>query len=172
MAKRHGEIATTVANQQSTLKLPSAWLRNIVHQVLSGEKVTSAKISIALVSDSDIQRIHRQFLQHDVPTDVITFPYSARGASCLTGEIVISTDTAQAVATEFAHPAENEVALYLIHGLLHLCGYDDHDPHDREAMRKRESHYLELLSIKLKDYPSVRKQNPAAHSRAKKKRRS
>src|SRR5580765_7677748 len=79
------------------------------------------EIEVSLVSDEEISRIHREFLDDPSPTDVITFPH---------GEIFISLDTAERQAKENDQPYEREVALYLIHALLHLAGWDDQDEAD------------------------------------------
>ena len=133
--------------------MPPAWLREIVRAVLEGEGVAKAKIGIVLMTDADIHDVNRRFLQHDEPTDVITFPMSNPGAKTLEAEILISTDTAIAVAEEKKHSPQSEVALYLIHGLLHLCGFDDHEEAERAAMRRQEGVYLAKLGIRLSDYP-------------------
>jgi probable rRNA maturation factor len=154
--KNEGQaIKVSVANRQERLELPPAWLRDITRTVLEGEGVSRAKIGVALMTDDAIHEVNRRFLRHDEPTDVITFPMSNPGAKTLEAEILISTDTAAAVAAEKRHSAQDEVALYLIHGLLHLCGFDDHEDSDRLAMRGLEAKYLSKLGIKLSDYPSA-----------------
>ncbi len=171
MAETRSRISLAIANQQELLNLALTGLRKVGRTVLEGEGVKEARISLALVNDATIHRINRQFLQHDEPTDVISFPLSRPGARPLEGEIVISTETALAAAQELGHAAEHEVALYLIHGLLHLCGYDDHDQAERAKMRGLEAHYLHQLGIQLKDYPAPRKENPAPNRRVKRKRK-
>lgn len=146
-------IKVSVANQQERLELPPAWLREIVRSVLEGEQVRQAKIVVALLTDAAIHEVNRRFLNHDEPTDVITFPMSNPGAKTLEAEILISTDTAAEVAAEKGHPPQHEAALYLVHGLLHLCGFDDHDDADLSAMRKQEARCLARLGIRLSDYP-------------------
>jgi probable rRNA maturation factor len=121
-----------------------------VRQVLEGEGVGEAKISLAFVDDATIHRLNNQFLQHDEPTDVITFPMSGPGAKKLEGELVISAETARRVAEQLGHPPEDEAALYVVHGLLHLCGYDDLDAKSRPKMRARERHHLQALGIQLR----------------------
>lgn len=139
-----------VIDQQQALKVDYAWLRKLAQTVLHAEKVPQARISVVLVTDEAIHQLNRRFLQHDEPTDVLTFPLSAPGAKRLEAEIVISTDTAcRAAAEQGGHPPVHEVALYLVHGLLHLCGYDDHAPSARAAMRQREAQLLATAGVHL-----------------------
>jgi probable rRNA maturation factor len=143
-------IRTAVADNQRVVELDPRTLRRIVRTVLAGEGVADAEVSLAFVEDKTIHRLNKRFLNHDEPTDVITFPLSAPGDDTLSGEVVISTETADRVARALGHPVHAEVALYLIHGLLHLCGYDDLNAADRQRMRRREGHYLKRLGISLR----------------------
>lgn len=83
------------------------------------------EVVVTLVSDRRIDAMHRQFMNIDGATDVITFEH---------GEIVISMETAARCALEFGHSPMEEAALYLTHGLLHLNGFLDADPVDRTRM--------------------------------------
>lgn len=134
-------IRIAIANQQRLLRLNRRRIRTTVRRVLQGEGVSNAEISVACVEDACIQRLNEQFLNHQGPTDVITFPLSEAGAH-LVGEIVLSVETAKRVAVELGHAVEREVLLYVIHGLLHLCGYDDHTPAERRRMRAKENSYV------------------------------
>ncbi len=140
-------IRTSIASPQEIIELPYAQLREVSRIVLEGEAVKEAKISLAFVDNTTIHRINKQFLDHDEPTDVITFPSGSSNARVLEGELVIGVEVAIAQAAERGHPVETELYLYVIHGLLHLCGYDDVKPKDRAEMRIRERHYLKLLSL-------------------------
>jgi probable rRNA maturation factor len=84
-------------------------------------------VEVAVVSDTVIARVHRQFMNMPGATDVITFDH---------GEIVVSADTAKRCAAEHGHGMIEELALYIIHGLLHLNGYDDIEPRDRVKMHR------------------------------------
>jgi len=120
-------------------------LKETAKAVLQGEKIAVAALTLAFVTDEHIHRLNRQFLQHDEPTDVLTFPYSSPSASRLEGEVVISYETAQREAQERGHSVDAELALYVIHGCLHLCGFDDTTTSAAATMRDRERHYLLLL---------------------------
>lgn len=132
---------------QKLVAIDRAQIRAAAQAVLRGEGVPTADISLAFVDNRTIHRINRQFLNHDEPTDVISFPL---GENPLSGELVIGVEVALAEASARGHDVRAELALYVIHGLLHLCGYDDHAAADRNKMRRRERHYLGLLGLRLK----------------------
>ena len=94
------------------------------------------EIEISFVSDEDIGRVHGEFLDDPTPTDIITFPH---------GEILISLDTAATQAADHGETFERETALYLIHGLLHLAGWDDHEPTERDEMHRLQAKILEQV---------------------------
>jgi probable rRNA maturation factor len=98
-----------------------------------------------VVDDPKIHELNREFLEHDWPTDVLSFALDDRDDH-LDGEIVLSADTAAVAAQEHGTTAADEQLLYVIHGMLHLIGYDDLSPADAERMRSAEQHYL--LAIK------------------------
>ncbi len=110
------------------------------------EGITRAEISVAAVGDAEMHRLNRQFLQHDYPTDVLSFVWESN-ENFRSGEIIVSSETAIRRAPEFGWLPTQEMALYLIHGALHLVGYDDKSPMDQAEMRDRESHFLRLLGI-------------------------
>ena len=85
-------------------------------------------VEVSLIGDEEISRVHAQFMDNPHPTDVITFPYGQEG------EILISVETAQRQAEEFDSPLEREITLYLVHGLLHLAGYEDGTKSSRDEM--------------------------------------
>jgi probable rRNA maturation factor len=139
-------LSVSVANQQEVLELDYARIKEVGKAVLAGEGISKGKITCAIMADTAIHKLNKQFLQHDEPTDVITFPYSD---SPLHGDLAISAETAMAVAAERGHAAHDELLYYVIHGILHLCGYDDTSDKKRKEMREREKHYLTQLGLKL-----------------------
>lgn len=143
-------IRVEIADRQRCLKLSRQRLRAVTEAVLHAEGVEDAEISVALVTDDGIAEINEKYLRHQGPTDVISFPYTEPAERPLSGEIILSTETAVREAERRRHGAEEEATLYLIHGLLHLCGHDDHEPADRRKMRRREKVYLNKLGIQLK----------------------
>jgi len=142
-------IRISIASPQEIVPLDEARarFREIGRIVLEGEGVKAAKVSLAFVDNPTIHEINNRFLKHDEPTDVITFPLSGRGAKTLEGELVIGVEVAIEQAKQRGHDVLVELSLYLIHGLLHLCDYDDLDDRSVKAMRVRERHYLKLLDL-------------------------
>jgi probable rRNA maturation factor len=110
-----------------------------IRLVLRGEGIHNAVISCAIVGDAEIHSLNRRFLQHDYPTDIITFPLED---SPLEAELVISADTARRQAREYRVTMREECARLAIHGVLHLCGFDDVSENDRQVMKTREEFYL------------------------------
>ncbi len=140
-------ISISVANPYEILEPDYARLKLSARTVLEGEGVKEAKISLALVTDDKIAEINKRFLDHDGPTDVITFPLSNPKAKKLEGELVLGANVAQREAADRGHDVHTELCLYVIHGVLHLCGYDDRNPKDKAAMRKKEREYLKKLEL-------------------------
>ena len=122
-------------------------MREIARAVLDGENVKDYEISLVFVDNPTIHRLNKRYLNHDEPTDVLSFPYSAANARKLEGELIVGVEIAKEQADERGHDVQAELALYVIHGLLHLCGYDDKSADDENAMRTRERHYLEQLGL-------------------------
>ncbi len=110
---------------------------------LSHYKFPSGELSIAFMDDRTIGQIHNDFMNDPSATDVITFPGDA--AHDFSGEICVSVDHALTVAKEMNLKFEEELTLYLIHGWLHLAGYDDLDDTKRAQMREAEKNVMDLL---------------------------
>jgi probable rRNA maturation factor len=144
-------------DQQQLVSLDRDRLLAAARDLLRAEQVASAAIGLVFVDDAAIQRLNREHLQHDYPTDVISFlleerrlsqtapsPSGApRGAGKhLEGEVIVSTQTALAAAKKYGWRTDEEILLYVVHGMLHLAGYDDLAPGERRLMRQRESEIL------------------------------
>jgi len=95
------------------------------------------QIGVRVTDDNTIHEINQRFLQHDYPTDVISFPYDLNPPT-VEGEIVVSIDTAANEANAAGWSVGQELLLYIIHGTLHLVGYDDKQDTDRLRMRDAE----------------------------------
>ncbi|MSQ96212.1 MAG: rRNA maturation RNase YbeY [Gemmataceae bacterium] len=132
---------------QDLVEVDRTRMRDIARAVLEGEAVADYEISLAFVDNPTIHRLNKQYLDHDEPTDVITFPYSNAGAKKLEGELILGVEIAKEQAAERGHDVQIELALYLIHGLLHLCGFDDKSAKDEAEMRARERFYLQKLGF-------------------------
>lgn len=130
-----------IADRQKRLTVDSDWLIHGIEQVLVAEGISAANISVALVDDPTIWQLNRQHLAHDYPTDVLSFLLDQE-SDWLEGEIIASTDTAVREAAAFGWAPEHELLLYLVHGTLHLIGYDDCEPDQLAIMRQREQTYM------------------------------
>ena len=139
-------IRVSVANPYE-IELDFQGLKSAARAVLEGEGVRAAKVTLAFVDDAHIHRLNKQFLNHDEPTDVLTFPYTDPGAKTLEGEVVIGYEVARANAADRGHAADLELKLYVIHGCLHLCGYDDTTDAVAQEMRAKERQYLTALGL-------------------------
>lgn len=151
-----------IDNRQHALAIDEPRLQKAILVTLHQELVESAVLSISLVDDPTIHQLNRKHLQHDYPTDVISFQLEhlvvseqpngtdqgKPSAGChIEGEIVVSADTAIRMAAEAGWSANDEVMLYVVHGLLHLCGYDDLEPDLKITMRERERSVLAELQL-------------------------
>lgn len=139
-----------IADEQS-LDAPLDLITQVASAVLDDFGFSHAELSIALVDDPTIRTLNRQYLEHDWETDVISFVLdlkeSESGGKTLCGQLIVSTETAARVATELGHSMEMELVLYVIHGTLHLCGLDDHQPEDIAEMQRQEKKYLEQFGF-------------------------
>ena len=111
----------------------------------------SAEISVVLTDDEHVQELNREYRGSDRPTDVLAFSQiegeqaKAQAERVALGDVVISVDTAERQAAEQGHALENELDLLIIHGVLHLLGYDDETEADAAEMRRHENRVLDEL---------------------------
>ena len=118
------------------------WLR----LVAESEIRRIGDINIIFCSDHYLLDVNRRFLGHDYFTDIITFDYCE--GEKLSGDLFISVDTVKDNALEYgAESFEQELARVMVHGLLHLIGYDDHTPEEQRTMRAKENYYLSLREL-------------------------
>ena len=120
---------------------------DVSRMILDDYSFDQSEISIAFVDDPAIRDLNKQYLNHDYETDVISFVLDESETS-LTGQLLVSTDTAIKMGEQLGVPMEHEVLLYVIHGMLHLVGFDDTDPESAEKMRSAEADYLGRFGIK------------------------
>ncbi len=129
-----------LTNNQSALPIDEARLLSEIESLALGAGY-SGELSVALVTDASIHELNREFLNHDTVTDVLAFPLGdADGPD--EGEVVISAERAIAQAKERGVTPVAELLFYIAHGILHLCGHDDHDPY---AARRMHAVALKLL---------------------------
>jgi probable rRNA maturation factor len=129
-------IEISIANEQEVLALDADRFEADVTALAVGAGY-EGELSVAVVDDAAIHEMNRRFLDHDWPTDVIAFPLSEGE-----GEVVVSAERALLEAREREVEPVAELLLYVVHGILHLTGHDDHEPDDAARMHGRS---LELL---------------------------
>lgn len=134
-----------IADQQ-LLAVETGRLVEIASAILTDHGISLGELSIALVDDPTIREFNKKYLDHDWETDVISFVLEENEDS-LSGQLIVSTDTATRVAAEIGSTMDNEMALYVAHGTLHLVGFDDRDEASASEMRAAEKEYLERFSI-------------------------
>ena len=144
------EPGVTLHHQELIPDLPSVdklaiWLSQIVTQ----ESREMGPVSIVFMHDDDLLEINRKYLDHDTYTDIITFPFKEDPVET---EIYISTDRIKANAVEFGVPVMEEALRVIAHGVLHVCGWEDHPESAGKLMRKREDACLHLYGIIPPDY--------------------
>jgi probable rRNA maturation factor len=160
------EIEVEISDTQGHLRVAPEELTDLVRTVLTAEGRTRAAISIALVDQAAIHAINRSHLGHDWPTDVISFPLSESTDPMLAGELVVSAELAASTAAEIGVDPRDELALYVVHGLLHLCGYDDLSESEAAAMQRRENELLTACG-RPNPFDLVRDSRPRPGSREK-----
>ena len=105
----------------------------------------AGQISVAVVNDRTIQDVNRQYLNHDYPTDVISFNLTDDDQN-LEGEVIVSWQTAKRVAEESGWTTSQELLLYIIHGMLHIVGLDDATTTQSKKMRQKERQYMQAIA--------------------------
>lgn len=132
-----------VYNSTETTRLPKKKITSDLMGVYESEKFSSSGITrVIFVDDMEIHRLNVEYLNHDYPTDVITFVINEE-VDDFDAEIYISIDTAKKQAEEYKVSLHNEVRRLAIHGALHLVGYDDSTDELRSRMQTKENYYLE-----------------------------
>ncbi|MBR6211836.1 MAG: rRNA maturation RNase YbeY [Bacteroidales bacterium] len=118
--------------------LNNRWLR----MVAGSEVRRVGDISIIFCSDNYILDVNMRYLQHDYFTDIITFDYCE--GDRLSGDLFISVDSVRENALYYGTTFEDELNRVMVHGVLHLIGYDDHTEEEKKVMRSKEDYYLSL----------------------------
>lgn len=137
-----------IADDEQPRAIDRARLKRAVRGVLQEAGIESAEVSIAIVTDERMHALNRQYLEHDYPTDVLSFVLEFDEVEkTLDGEIIASSDYAAREAERYGWSADDELLLYVIHGCLHLVGYDDATDEGRQAMRRAESQHLAALGV-------------------------
>ncbi len=144
----------SLSNEQSNHAVDESRLLSAARLVLGDSKYVTSTVSLAVVDDATIRALNRQFLNHDYPTDVLSFTLDASDTH-LNGEVVISADTAASSAGEAGWTAADEQLLYAIHGMLHLVGLDDQSESSERQMRAAERFYLKECGVEISSTPHI-----------------
>ena len=141
-----------VRNRQCAQPVNTKLVREIVCALLIEELCREDfEIGISIVGEKTMTRMNEGYLRHKGSTDVITFDYTdANRPNCLTGEIFVCLDEALAQAPRFGVKWENELVRYIVHGILHLSGYDDKSAVARRKMKRKENRLMGRLATKFK----------------------
>lgn len=136
--------ALEVHQAHPTLALDEAAVCRVVAAVCAGEKVRLVSLGIVLGDHALVHDLNREWLGHDIETDVVSFVLGAEAPARreIDGEVYVDLDTAAERAGEFGVTPEAEALRYVAHGVLHLAGHDDATDAQRDAMRALEDRYL------------------------------
>jgi len=134
-----------VFDRQKSMPIRKDVLKHAAVDVLS-EADGPTGVNVAVVDDARIRDLNARFLGEDSATDVLAFPADGPLPDediAFLGDVAVSADKALDMAGRYGHTPQEELVLYVVHGLLHLLGYDDTAPSDARRMRLRERHYME-----------------------------
>ena len=134
----------SIQNRQRAVPVNTRQLRKLVMFLLKED--ANFDLAIYLVGSREMARINETHLQHEGPTDVITFDYGEVKNGRLHGEIFVCTDEAISQAKQFRTGWQSEVVRYIIHGILHLRGFDDCKASDRRRMKRDENRLLRSVT--------------------------
>ena len=148
--------ALSIEQAHPSRRLDDAQLRRTIRHVLTAEGATLVHLSVVLAGHEMVRRLNREYLDHDYNTDVLSF--SLRDGSTpespdadddgIEGEVYVDLDTAAERHEEFETSFEREAHRYLIHGVLHLVGYDDATESGQVTMRQKEDQYLDAVDLR------------------------
>ena len=148
------EIRVNVSNHQTLFEIDDDQIVAAVSSVLKAQQISAAEVSVAIVDDPQIHVLNREHLNHDYPTDVLSFLYEATD-TLIDGELIVSTDTARRVGAEHGMQEHDELVLYIVHGALHLVGFDDDTDAAQIEMREHERRHMLGLGIDVPDEPAL-----------------
>lgn len=141
-------IEIELNSTQCGQRIDEGRLVEAVRSLLSDHSIVAGSISLAVVDDKTIHDLNRRYLEHDYPTDVLSFLLHREGDH-IDAEIIVSADTAAAHAKEIGWPFANEILLYVIHGALHLVGFLDDSPANKKAMQAEQCRQMSRWGIEM-----------------------
>jgi probable rRNA maturation factor len=139
-----------IVNHQRTKKINTRLLKKIAGALFLELKITEGELGINFIGTEEMAKVNWHFLQHEGSTDVITFDHregtDAVMHPILHGELFICVDEAVLQAMNFKTSWQSEILRYVVHGVLHLLGHDDHQVTNRRKMKSEENRLLRLLA--------------------------
>lgn len=141
-------MSIVIANRQRTRAINARQLQAITRGLLAELKI-EGELGINLVDAREMTRVNETFLQHEGSTDVITFDHAeGAGSPALHGELFVCVDEAILQARRFRTTWQSEVVRYVVHGVLHLLGHDDHRADRRRKMKREENRLVRRIGRK------------------------
>lgn len=116
----------------------------VLDKIIEDYNLSNEYVNVIFMTDDDLLEINREYLRHDYYTDIITFNYS-EDTSILEAELYISVDRVKENAAQFGVSFLEELYRIVIHGFLHLAGYEDKDLLSKERMQSAENEYINLI---------------------------
>ena len=143
-----GQFVFEFENESQKVPLCAETVEKLVRRIIEDAGYQNGMMEITVIDDKTIHELNVEYLGHDYPTDVLAFELDRDEANrLLEGNVIVSDETALDRSSDYGWSAENELLLYIVHGTLHLVGYDDHAPEDEQLMRAKEREYLALAGI-------------------------
>lgn len=139
-------VKISIYNEQNDFIISKSQIRKQASFILKNLEVVCDEMAVHFVTSETISKLHKDFFNDPSPTDCISFPIDEKNSPrCFLGEIFICPKTALSYAKKHKIRPENEVTLYLIHGILHLIGFDDQEKENKRLMKKMEKRCMDLL---------------------------
>jgi probable rRNA maturation factor len=139
-----------INNRQRVRPIDRKFLKGVTKHLLDELLVTKAEVGVHLITAEEMARVHKEYMNIEGSTDVITFNHGSRPPEIVYGEIFISVEDAIAQAREFNTTWQSELVRYVVHGILHLLAYDDLEPRARAKMKREENRVLRQLESAFK----------------------
>lgn len=136
-----------IQNSQKDLLISKAEIKRVILLLLQNLRVQCDEISVYFVTKREIARLHQTHFNDPTPTDTISFPLDPPGQKphCHLGEVFVCPGIAVDYAQKRGKDPYDETILYMVHGILHLIGYDDQEAEDRRKMRRKERECMKFL---------------------------
>jgi probable rRNA maturation factor len=135
-------MPAAVSNLQRRVRVSPGRIRRTAESALSALGRADRDVHVSVVDDPAIRRLNARYLRRRTTTDVLAFDLEAPGPSRLMGEVIVCADTAKRQARRVGVSVALELDLLVVHGLLHLAGWDDHEPREARLMHEREREIL------------------------------